>query len=44
MDDKKKKYVIPEVEVVTFKDNDIITESLTVDGVAGWDNGTGEDY
>ena len=44
MDDKKKKYVQPEAEVVNFKNDDIITESLTVEGVAGWDNGTGEDY
>ena len=28
MDDKKKKYVVPEAEVVDFVTEDIITESL----------------
>ena len=29
MDDKKKKYAIPEAEVVNFRNEDIITDSLT---------------
>ena len=37
MDDKKKKYMIPEGEVVNFKNDDIITASLTAeDEYTGW--------
>ena len=42
MDDKK--FVMPEAEIVDFAAEDIITESLTDAGTAGWDNGFGEDY
>ena len=41
---EKKKYVIPEAEVVDFAAEDIITESLTDGGTAGWDDGFGENY
>ena len=36
MDDKKKKYVIPEAEIVDFSCEDIITASLVGRGTAGW--------
>lgn len=39
MDDKKK-YVIPEAEIVNFVNDDIVTVSAN-DGTAGWD---GEEY
>ena len=43
MDDKKKKkYVIPEAEVVNFADNDIITLSGT--DTATWGGGDGEEW
>lgn len=39
MDDKKKKYVVPEAEVVDFATEDIILTSLARnDAVAEWDN------
>ena len=43
MDDKKKKYVIPEAEIVDFSSEDIITVSV-VEGAADWDDPEGEDY
>lgn len=43
MDDKKKKYTKPEADVVDFKNDDIITESLTNGGEdPGF--GVGEDW
>lgn len=37
MNDKKKKYVLPEADVVDFTNEDIITESLTAyDEYNGW--------
>ena len=36
MDDKKKKYVVPEVEVVNYDDSDIITISTTDTNNAYW--------
>ena len=43
MDDKKKKkYMIPEAEIVDFSSEDIITASLTYDSEdaeAGWEEG-----
>lgn len=44
MDDKKKKYAKPEAEVMDFRNDDIITESLTLEDNATWDNGFGENY
>ena len=41
--EEKKKYAKPEAEIVDFVNEDIITESLTNDGNAGW-GATGEDY
>ena len=39
MDDKKKKYLIPEAEIVDFADEDIITQSVNdVLGDEGTDN------
>ena len=35
MDDKKKKYVIPEAELVNFVDEDIITVSVGVEAGMG---------
>ena len=43
MDDKKKKFVIPDAEVVDFAMEDIITESLMKGGEFG-DVWTGEDW
>ena len=38
MNDKKKKpFIEPEAEIVSFTDEDIITISV-LDGTAGWDN------
>lgn len=34
--DEKKKYVKPEVEVIDFVENDIITASLLNRGIASW--------
>ena len=41
MDDKKnkKKYIIPEAEIVEFVGNDIITMSSDDDGFADWSFG-----
>ena len=36
MDDKKKKFVIPDAEVVDFAMEDIITESLMGLGTLNW--------
>ena len=44
MDDKKKKYVIPEAEIVDFVNDDIITKSIEEDGAADWDDGTLENW
>lgn len=46
MDDKKKKkYMIPEVEIVDFSTEDIITSSLTRGGTLNWGEETdGEDW
>ena len=35
MNDKKKKYVLPEVDIVDFTNEDIITESLTTNEMGG---------
>ena len=40
MDDKKKKYVIPDAEIVNFNEEDIVT--VSVGTMAGYDDG--EDY
>lgn len=39
MDDKKKSFVVPEAEIVSFESEDIITESAGLDGW-GFDNNT----
>ena len=39
--EEKKKFIIPEAEIVGFAVEDIITESLLRADEAGWD---GEDY
>ena len=46
MDDKKnkKKFAIPEAEMLDFVNEDIITTSLVEDGTAEWDDGNVEDY
>ena len=43
MDDKKKKYLKPEAEIVDYVDEDIITKSLT-DGGEDPGFGVGEDW
>ena len=40
--DEKKKYVIPEADVVDFTNEDIITASLN--GTAEWGDGLTEDF
>lgn len=40
MDDKK--FVMPEAEIVSYSDEDIIT--LSNYGLAGWDDGEQEDF
>ena len=42
--EEKKKYEKPEAKIVDFTNEDIITDSLTNEGEAGWNNGFGEDY
>ena len=47
MDDKKKKYVIPEAELVDFVNEDIITKSVEYDPLnpeADWDGGVQDTY
>ena len=45
MDDKKKKFVIPDAEVVDFAMEDIITESLnTEDAECAWGEGVVEEW
>ena len=46
MDDKKKKYVIPEAEITEFNAEDIIVTSLADAGLLGGDPnaGDGEDF
>ena len=46
MDDKKKKYVIPEAEITEFNAEDIIVTSLTEAALLGGnpDDGDGEDF
>ena len=44
MDDKKKNYLRPKLEVVSLENNDIITDSLPLNEEAGWNDGDGEDY
>ena len=39
MDDKKKKFVIPEAEIIDFSEEDIITASEATD-VLKWGDGT----
>lgn len=43
MDDKKKKYLKPEANIISFTGEEIITLSGGTE-TAGWDNGFGEDY
>ena len=42
MDDKKKRFVIPEAELISFTNNDIITLSNAGDGNAYWGEDDGE--
>lgn len=48
MDDKKKKYVIPDAEIIDFANNDIITTSVLSYGDTlgdfGTDGGGDEDF
>ena len=47
MDDKKKKFMIPEVEVVNFVSEDIITKSLGYDSedeTADWEDGPSDNW
>ena len=44
MDDKKKKFVIPDAEVVDFAMEDIITESLTRVANLNWGEEDAGDY
>ena len=45
MDDKKKKYVVPQAVVVDFTNEDIITASLEEQvGAAGWDVPEAENF
>ena len=44
MDDKKKKYVIPEAEIVDFAENDIITLSNGVQAALWEDDDNGETW
>lgn len=39
MDDKKKKFVVPEAEIIDFSEEDIITASVGTDAVK-WGDGT----
>lgn len=41
MGDKKnkKRFIVPEAEIVNFVNDDIITASLTANGTADWDEG-----
>lgn len=44
MDDKKKRFVIPEAELVSFTNNDIITLSGDVQGAYWGEDDNGEDW
>lgn len=46
MDDKKKKFIMPEVKVVNFVEEDIITASALGYGatLTGFDNDGGDSY
>ena len=42
MDDKKKKFIVPEAEIFEFENNDIITTSGT--DTSDWKNGGGDGF
>ena len=42
MDDKKKKFVIPEAEIIDFSEEDIITNSDNATDNVEWYFGTGD--
>lgn len=44
MDDKKKKFVVPEVEVINFENDDIITLSNGTDGDWWLSDSDGENW
>ena len=44
MDDKKKRFVIPEAELIGFTNNDIITLSNADQGAYWGDDDNGEDW
>ena len=43
MDDKKKKYVVPEAEIIDFANDDIITQSLARGSTLNWGDETDVD-